>query len=318
MKKIILLFLLCISMMPAINYAAADNCPPNPNSLDPDAMKSAAENANNHGFLWRMTKNNQTSYLYGTIHISQFNTMFPGPKVKEALNATNTLALELDMLDPAIQNSMQQKMISMQGHSLPEKQQNAMREIAQIECIPYDSISAMTPELQVTTLVLSQARRDSLFSAFAIDFMLSGYGHAAGKNVISLETPEMQLDLLQMESAAETSEFVQKALDQIRSGEARKLTLRMFDDWSSSNYKDMSQYQKWCKCMETKLDKKMMYLLLDQRNQALADKIDAIHLSGKPVFAAVGSLHMVGENGLPAIMRKLGYQVNLVEFSEKQ
>jgi uncharacterized protein len=318
MKKTILLFLLCFSVMPAIDYAASDNCPPRPNSLDPDVMKSVAASAKNHGFLWRISKNDQTSYLYGTIHLSKFDTMFPGPTVKEALNASNSLALELDMLDPAIQKSMQQKMLSMQGHSLPEKQEKAIKQIAQQECIPYDAISAMTPELQVTTLQLSQARRDALFSKFAIDVMLSGYGHAAGKNVISLETPEMQLDMLQMESATETSAFVQKALDQMSSGEARKLTLRMFDDWASSNYDDMNHYQTWCKCMETKLDKKIMYRLLDQRNQALADKIDAIHLSGKPVFAAVGSLHMVGENGLPALMRKLGYQVNLVKFSEKQ
>lgn len=317
MKKIVLLFLLYIFVMPAINYAASDNCPPKPNALDPDAMKSAAANAKNHGFLWRITKNDQTSYLYGTIHLSRFNTMFPGPIVKDALNAANTIALELDMLDPAVQNSMLQKMNSMQGHALPENQQNTIKQIAETECIPYDSLSTMIPELQVTTLQLSQARRDTLFSTFAIDVMLSGYGHAAGKNVISLETPEMQLDILQMESVTDTTAFVKKALDQMNSGEARKLTLRMFDDWASSNHDDIDRYQEWCNCMKTDTDKKFMYRLLDQRNQAFADKIDAMHVSGKSVFAAVGSLHMIGEKGLPALMRKLGYQVNLVEFHGK-
>ncbi len=42
-----------------------------------------------------------------------------------------------------------------------------------------------------------------------------------------------------------------------------------------------------------------MKRLLDERNPALAERIDALHAGRQAVFAAVGSLHMVGPNGLP-------------------
>ena len=61
--------------------------------------------------------------------------------------------------------------------------------------------------------------------------------------------------------------------------------------------------------MKTRSDRAAMTRLLDDRNPALADAIDALHASGKRLFAAVGSLHMVGPGGLPARLAQRGYRV---------
>ena len=42
---------------------------------------------------------------------------------------------------------------------------------------------------------------------------------------------------------------------------------------------------------------------------AMAQQIDAMHRAGQRVFAAVGSLHMTGDRGLPAVLGRMGYQV---------
>jgi len=57
-----------------------------------------------------------------------------------------------------------------------------------------------------------------------------------------------------------------------------------------------------------------MRRMLDERNPGLANGIDAIHASGKTVFAAVGSLHMIGKLGLPALLSERGYKVERVDF----
>ena len=57
-----------------------------------------------------------------------------------------------------------------------------------------------------------------------------------------------------------------------------------------------------------------MKRLLDDRNPGLAASIDALHAGGKQVFAAVGSLHMIGPNGLPALLRKRGYKIEQGDF----
>jgi len=60
-----------------------------------------------------------------------------------------------------------------------------------------------------------------------------------------------------------------------------------------------------------------MKRLLDERNTDLSRSIDALHLSGKNVFAAVGSLHLFGPFGLPALMGQLGYQVHHVNVENQ-
>ena len=40
-----------------------------------------------------------------------------------------------------------------------------------------------------------------------------------------------------------------------------------------------------------------------------ADKVKALHAAGQRVFVAVGALHMVGPQGLPALLAEAGFQV---------
>jgi uncharacterized protein len=50
------------------------------------------------------------------------------------------------------------------------------------------------------------------------------------------------------------------------------------------------------------------------RNQGMAEAVDRLHQQGKRVFAAVGILHMTGDQGLPKRLEKLGYAVERVPF----
>jgi len=76
----------------------------------------------------------------------------------------------------------------------------------------------------------------------------------------------------------------------------------------------MARFNEWCDCLNTGIEREMMRRLLDGRNPGLADRIDALHRGGRQVFAAVGSLHMFGPLGLPALMEKRGYRVERVGF----
>jgi uncharacterized protein YbaP (TraB family) len=85
--------------------------------------------------------------------------------------------------------------------------------------------------------------------------------------------------------------------------------------WAHSDYEQIAHYFEWCECVDSQVEREFMKRLLDDRNPGLAQKVDALHRSGKQVFAAVGSLHLVGPNGLPALMEKMGYQVEQVDFT---
>jgi uncharacterized protein YbaP (TraB family) len=306
---------LCLTVL--ANSAFAETrfaCPPVVEQPAPEAVQAAMRKARDHGFLWRISKNGRTSYLFGTIHVAKFDWMFPGPSVMQAIQAADTVALELDGLDADMQNRLVAGMASMPSAALPASLVKRIQQLAGAECIPYEALAKLSPELQVTTLTMMVGRRDGLEASYAIDTVLAGIGHGAKKNMVSLETPEMQLQLLQMQSPQETISFVQEGLDEMESGRSRSLLNRMSRDWANADYAEMSHFDEWCECLDSEIERVVMKRLLDGRNPDLAAHIDALHSNGKQVFAAVGSLHMFGPVGLPALMAKRGYRVERVDF----
>lgn len=311
--RLALLILLLAFALPA--HAAGAACPHDSVKPTPEMMQAAMRNARDHGFLWRISKDGRTSFLYGTIHVAKYEWVFPGPSLTRALQETDTVALELDLLDADIQGRMARRVVIMQSTALPESLVKRMRQQAEALCIPYNSIAKLSPELQVATLTMMVGRFAGLEASYGIDSVLAGIGHRAKKNVVSLETPEEQLQLLLMKNPQETLAFVEDNLHELETGRALKMLKHTSSLWANADYTEMARYNEWCECLNTETERDVMKRALDERNPALAEHIDALHGSGKQVFAAVGSLHMFGAMGLPALMEKRGYKVERVSFS---
>jgi hypothetical protein len=292
-------------------------CPPPMEQPSAEQLQAAAQTARDRGFLWRIAKDGHTSYLYGTIHVGKLDWAMPGPSLQGALQATDTMALELDMLDPKVQRELADAVANMPAVPLPPSLEKRLRHTAETGCVSYAAIAKLAPALQIVTLTLNLARYDGLESAYAADIVLAGIGHAANKTVVSLETVESQMSLLRTQDPQEARDIVADGLDQLDSGVARRVLARLAQAWAESNHDEMTHYDAWCQCRETESARDMMRRILDDRNPLLADRIDALHRSGKRVLAAVGSLHMFGAGSLPEILRGRGYAVERVEFARK-
>jgi hypothetical protein len=168
--------------------------------------------------------------------------------------------------------------------------------------------------MQIATLESLVGRRDGLDPAYGIDVVLSGWARAAGKPVVSLETPELQLATLTLPTPAERIEFVDSALTEMDTGRARPALRRMAQVWADGDLATLAQYASWCDCVKTAADRAALARLLDDRNPGLADGIAGLHARGQRVFAAVGSLHMTGPLGLPALLVQRGFEVEVVPF----
>ena len=301
---------------PAFAAAPPAACPPEAAPLTAEAISAGMQTAKDHGFLWRLSKDGRTSYLYGTIHAARRDWMFPGPTVVESLRASDTLALELDVLDADIQKRLAASIGSSRGEPLPPALERRLDKRKDAECVDKKLWADFAPEFQVASLTVLAARRDGFDPAYAIDLVLASVARNLGKPVASLETPEQQMQALQMQSQQETTALVKDTLDDLDSGKARPLLRRMAKIWVEGDYAQLSRYPQWCDCVRTPAEKAAMKRLLDDRNPAIAAGIDALHASGKQVFAAVGSLHMVGPAGLPALMRQRGYKVEQGDFGK--
>lgn len=288
------------------------DCPPTAQAPSPEQVQAGMRDARDRGFLWRIAKGGRHSYLYGTLHVAKLAWVFPGPRVAQALAASDTLALELDMLDAGVHQRLVDGVVAAAAGALPEPLRQRLARLATTECLAPETIASLGPELQVAALMSMVGRRDGLDPAYGIDVFLSGWARASRKTVVSLETPELQLRALLMPNPNEQLSFVENALDDLESGRARPQLARIAQVWADSDLDTLTRFEEWCECLKTRSDRDAMARILDQRNPALADGIAALHASGKRVFAAIGSLHMIGPGGLPALLAQRGYRVERI------
>lgn len=292
-------------------------CPPTAQAPTPEQVQAAMRDARDRGFLWRISRDGRSSWLFGTLHVAKFAWDFPGAATRDALANSDTMALEIDLLDPAMQQRMARSLAEQPRTPLPAALQARLAQRAQAECLPAQALETFAPEMQVAVLSTLSGRRDGLDPAYGIDSMLAGWGRAAKMDVVSLESPELQLKTLQMESPAQTIEFVQSALDQLDTELARSTLRRLAGIWSDGDLPELLRYEAWCDCIKTAADRAAMVRMVDDRNPALADAIAELHAVGRRVFAAVGSLHMIGPNGLPTLMAQRGYRVERIVYNQK-
>jgi uncharacterized protein len=295
--------------------AAPSDCPPPPAA---ETTLAPAPGTQDRGLLWRLRKGGVTSYLYGSIHVGRPDWLAPGPQVRAALRASDTLALEIDLGDPGMQQRLQAALAGRSAagagaaRELPPALQARLARQIEAACLSAGQLAPLHPVMQAVMLMLWSARRDGLDPAHAQEHALGLYARAAGMPVVSLETPESQIELLLPDDAAQAGQLLAQTLDQLESGESRSVLQRLARDWAQGRLDDLANYERWCRCADSDEDRALLRRANDERNPALAAAIDALHGQGRRVFAAVGSLHMIGPQALPRLLTQRGYKVERV------
>ena len=306
--------LLPLALLASLAARAADiDCPAAPLPPTPAEMAADLRAATDHGFLWKVTKDGHSSYLFGTIHAARREWMYPGPQVRRALDASDSLAVEIDILDPPTMQSFVEAIRARTGQPIAQETLSRLRNLAQQECAPGD-ISALPVELQLAELESGVGRREGLHPFYGIDLFLSGWARGVHWPVYSLESPVFQLDVLHKMIVEGGEAAIKEALGDFESGKVHRQFLETARVWADGDMARFSHYFEWCDCLHSDQDRRMMKLLNDDRNPGMAGKIDALHAQGHRVFAAVGSLHMLGPVGIPALLAGRGYQVEPVNY----
>lgn len=291
----------------------ADCTPPPP----PTAADARA--AQDRGALWQLRRDGVTSWLYGTVHVGRREWMAPGPTVQAALRQSAVLALEIDLASPAVQAALQRESqaLAQRAPPLPPALRARIAALAPGLCLAPALLADLHPALQLMTLTSQIGAADGLHPAYAQEWALSAYARAAGLPVESLETVAQQLGALVPDPAALDLPATEQALRQMEDGTARRVLHRLAPAWVAGDLDDLARLPQWCACMDDADGAAAMRRMNDERNPGLADAIARLHARGRPVFAAVGLLHMTGPQALPALLAARGFAVERVAFAPR-
>ena len=304
---------LALATLPAAaQTSSAASCPPQATAPTPQQVQDAQAQTRDRGFLWRVSKDGRTHHLFGTIHVGKLEWAFPGAKLRAALADAQTVAFELDPLDPTVQSSL--RTAGAGSATLPAALDAQLKRELQRACLPAQALAGLHPMMQAMTAVMVDAARDGLQLAYGQEFVLAGAAQARNLRTVSLETPERQLAAIIPNDPAQAERSLASTLEQLRSGLGRKVLLRMAAAWERGDLQEIENYERWCDCVKSDDDRAMLVALNDERNPALADRIEALHGEGQRLFVAVGALHMTGPKALPALLKVRGFRVERVEF----
>ena len=311
---LLLLGLACWCVGHAVHAAEAASapsgaaaCPPVAQAPTPEQIQAAQRDARDRGFLWRITKQGRSSYLFGTLHLGRMPWIFAGPRLREALANTDTLALELDLTDPAVLQNP--PAVATAQMPLTDAMRERLSRQITAACVPEAALQKLNPLMQAITLTVLAARWEGLDASFAQEIVLATTARVQQRPIVSLESAQSQLAVLLPNDPAEAQRLLDQALEQLEKGRARPLLRRLAEAWAEGRFSEIENYAQWCECADTPQDRAFLRRLNDERNAPMAERIDAMHRDGKRVLVAVGALHMTGEQGLPRLMSARGYTV---------
>lgn len=284
MKKIIRLVVVFAAVVLSGNVQAQEN-------------KVELENS----LLWEISGNGLTepSYLYGTMHMMCEADFLIKEKVKNAIENTDKLALELDFDDPTELMAMQ----NMTTSTKPLSERLSNEDYAKLDKFLQSQLGMGAKNFENYTLIgiMSMVMFKSLNcppKMYEVEFMQQAMANK--KEILGLEKVETQV-----------TGFSESYTDEEFIEQLKYYNTSYFDEMVAI-YKEESLNELYNMVTDEKfMDAEAKTIMLDNRNKNWVAIMPEL-MNAQPVFFAVGAGHLPGENGVINLLRNAGYSVKPV------
>lgn len=265
------------------------------------------------GALFKISGHGHTMVLFGTIHMG-LPEFFPlDDSVTKALAASSTLALEFDPTAQTAELAATMRRVAATTPAIVAAMPPALgpRLTRRLEALgaPATLSTQVKPWMLIVTLATVEYAKLGYRPELGVDAYLAKLAHSENVKVIGLETAEGQLDLLDRLPVADQWTILDETLASLDSGEAQQDVKSLTDGWAKADHATLDalarKYEKDPRLSSRILQRRF----LTERNGPMADKLDGLLAREKNTMAAVGLMHLVGKDSLPALLRAKGLKV---------
>lgn len=264
------------------------------------------------GLLWEIKSASNTAYLFGSIHLAKAD-FYPLPaSVEAAYLQADTLAVEIDATDSA----SSAKAMPMLSYSKPDNLKKHVSKptweaLQSVAGAASEQFLAYKPAMVATGLAIGAFEKQGYDPAYGIDLHFLKRAKADKKRVVELESIEFQARVLGGLSDKDGDALLKQTLDGFLSGEMQRETDAMIATWKSGDSAALVKLLREAASKDAG-SKKIMKLLLDDRNIGMAQKISSMLASGTKLLVVVGAGHIAGLNSITDILQKQGLQVKQI------
>jgi uncharacterized protein YbaP (TraB family) len=266
------------------------------------------------GQLYRVTHEGKTSYLYGTIHVGRDGVYPLDAVASRALLDSKALVIELDIReDKAFQQALVRHARypdgdTVQNHLSPATLQKTERALARAG-IPLASVQHYKPWLIANLLVGAELDKNGYQRSQAVEYALLAAAQKQDKTVRELESADYQLSLFDSLDTLQQEQYLLEQLADLDDGDSLKKSQALIDAWRAADKTGIQAAWHNATTGDSISAGFMNRVLLGKRNPEMAANIERIMQQDQVAFVGVGLLHLVGDDGLPQLLKRRGYQV---------
>jgi uncharacterized protein YbaP (TraB family) len=270
---------------------------------------AARPSAQTKTFAWKASRGQGVVYLVGSVHMLT-NDFYPlAPALDAAFKDSDLLVEEADlgeMLGPNAQFSLLSKGMLPAGQSIDTVVSPSTLALIKQHTgglLPIEALMQFKPWFLAMTLEAMEWQAAGFDASLGLDKHFYDRAQAEGKAVQGLETTDFQISLFDGLTLAQQDRFLAETLKSVDSEKAS--VTKLTGAWKTG---DVAAVERLVMA-DVKDDPVVYDRLLVARNRAWLPKIEALFSRPRHAFVVVGAAHLVGPDGLVAMLKTRGYQV---------
>ena len=274
------------------------------------AYALAPLHAQNRDFIWKASRGQSVVYLVGSVHLLSKDYYPLSPALDKAFKETDLLVEELHLGQMAqVESQMTILMRGMlpSGQTLDKVVSPAtfalVSERVKSLGLPIEPLSRFKPWALALTLLGLEWQAAGFDAELGLDKHFYDQAVAAGKEVQGLETIEFQISQFDEMSMEEQDRMLASTLRELETEKAAVTTLA--NAWKAGDAPTVEKIV----LHELRKEPGMYQRLLVDRNKNWMPKIEALFARKGRSFVVVGAAHLVGPDGLLALLKAKGYAI---------
>lgn len=268
------------------------------------------EPAASRGFLWKATRGQGTVYLVGSLHMLTREHYPLGPALESAFAESDLLVEEMDLgvlLAPESQMQLLTRSLLPGDQSLDrvvsdETYELVIERVAKLG-LPIEPLRRFKPWGLALTLVSLEWQEAGFDQSLGLDQHFYDRAQREGKLVQGLETLAFQISQFDGMSNTEQDRLLAATLSEFDTQIAAVTELA--SAWRTGDADTVERIV----LHDLKNEPRLYESLLVDRNLNWLPTIEALFTRPRPAFVVVGAAHLVGPDGLIAMLESKGYTV---------
>lgn len=260
--------------------------------------------------VWKVSKNGETVYLGGTVHVLS-ESDYPLPTAfEQAYEQSSVLVFEMDLSltqTMAFQQQMLKQMTYQDGRTYADELKPAtvkkLNAYMESKGIPVANLQMFKPSMLSITLTIVELQRLGL-GGTGVDAFYNAKGITDKKSFKYLELPEQQISYLANMGKGYEDELINYTLDDMK--KLPTVMKQMKDAWRVGDNEEL--YNVAGKEWQEQFPKSYNQLLVERNNNWMPE-VEGYFNTKEVEFVLVGAMHLVGKEGVLSQLAAKGYTI---------